>query len=1111
MGLSYNTVLNPLVGLALLAQLASASQVPVPILKDFDDTGVLGGLYRPNTTTPHSRIAIYIMHAEQDYTSFVGCTELQKRGFTVFCANNEASKSGYMSDINFEDMMLQANTGLAWLRNQTDIDKVVILGHSGGGAMMAQYQNVAENGVSACNGPEKIYPCSSALASLEPADGLMLLDANYGSSTMGLLSLNPAIEDETKASKLNRSLNIYNPNNGFSNGTQSNFTADFKERFVKGIVARNNRVLEHAQNRLKEIEKGNGMFGDDEPLTMPAALYLATNNLFISQDVRTLHHTTYPWTLLEANGTSKQIIPSVRVPSGWDDVSNSWEQAALKTTVRRYLSTLAIRANESFNILADNLEGIDYESTQMAPAASIKGVSVPLLTMGMTGHYEYLNAEKIHLNAVKSNDTSIAFVQGAQHGIYTCTECESYPGEFGDTVKTCFDYVAGWLSERGRFLAQTSVPMESARRYNVERSCLRCHQRKVRCDKSSPCGSCIRANVLCQYPGPNRVKRRPPKVHNSDVIARLESLERSIAALAGNRSLPHLQHEVTDGRTVSAPGAGSPSSKEPSPSGTTAVAEPSSHDGLLVEDGRYINEQLLSRVLEDEKDLQSAIGTPKSDASSSRRPLSLRAEGLLVSRFVEEGDIYALHPCQWQATQLWQTFLNRIDPIIKILHVPSTQPRIFAAINQPAAAPADLHALLFAIFFAATTSMLAEDPGHEQRRSEVKRYQQGLELALYQSNFLDSPTLTSLQAMSIYQMCLRYYNSGRSGWTMRGLVIRAAQSIGLHRDGRHFKLSPLECELRRRLWWHICTADSRAVEDHGVGVNSGEEVCDTAFPANIDDQDLSATATVPPESQNRWTEMTASLITTIVNEKRLELHRTLTTKATGKDPAEIVREAKEHVYNAYTQYGDLNIPIQRHGMLLGENLVLKMEMYANQKALQTHSNAIPVAERRELQTKTLDVACQALERTNQMFIDPLLRGYRWLSSTFMPYFLLTYILWHLCVYPLGVHVERAWRAVNLVFDLTEKDPLWPNPGPKWAIITRLRDKALHIRDTQVAAEQAARSVETQPGADQAEAPMVESFFDFVNWDMGVLGFPDWTGLMQSVDITGFEHLMDTQI
>ncbi|KAJ5371375.1 uncharacterized protein N7496_007467 [Penicillium cataractarum] len=70
----------------------------------------------------------------------------------------------------------------------------------------------------------------------------------------------------------------------------------------------------------------------------------------------------------------------------------------------------------------------------------------------MTGNFEYLNAEKIHFAAVKSNDTAIAFFQGAQHGIYSCTNCESYPGEFGDTVVTCFNYVANWPTKKGRFL-----------------------------------------------------------------------------------------------------------------------------------------------------------------------------------------------------------------------------------------------------------------------------------------------------------------------------------------------------------------------------------------------------------------------------------------------------------------------------------------------------------------------------------------------------------------------------------------------------------------------------------------------------------------------------------
>ncbi|KAJ5651351.1 uncharacterized protein N7484_005074 [Penicillium longicatenatum] len=325
-----------LVSLGAFAQEAAATQMPLPILKDFDETGVLGGLYRPNSTSARSRIGVYVMHAEQDYTSFIACTALPKHGYTTFCANNEASKYGYMSDLNFEDLMTEVSTGLAWFKNQIDIDRVVILGHSGGGAMMAAYQNIAENGASACNGTEKIYPCSDEMDDLVPADGLMLLDANYGLSTMAFLSLNPAIEEETNPSKLNESLSVYNTANGFT-----------------GVVARNNRILEHAQERLKALDAGKGMFGDDEPLTIPASLYIGFNNLFFTQDTLYIHHTSHAWPLLHKNGTTTQIVPSVRVPANFDDYSNNWQSGALKTTVRRFLSTFAIRVKDTFNIKVD--------------------------------------------------------------------------------------------------------------------------------------------------------------------------------------------------------------------------------------------------------------------------------------------------------------------------------------------------------------------------------------------------------------------------------------------------------------------------------------------------------------------------------------------------------------------------------------------------------------------------------------------------------------------------------------------------------------------------------------------------------------------------------------
>jgi hypothetical protein len=79
-------------------------------------------------------------------------------------------------------------------------------------------------------------------------------------------------------------------------------------------------------------------------------------------------------------------------------------------------------------------------------------VSAPLLVMGMTGGYEFLAAEIIHENTPRIADKTIAYVEGATHNFDAAKDCEAYPGQFGDTTKTMFDYVDKWLSQKGRFI-----------------------------------------------------------------------------------------------------------------------------------------------------------------------------------------------------------------------------------------------------------------------------------------------------------------------------------------------------------------------------------------------------------------------------------------------------------------------------------------------------------------------------------------------------------------------------------------------------------------------------------------------------------------------------------
>jgi len=79
-----------------------------------------------------------------------------------------------------------------------------------------------------------------------------------------------------------------------------------------------------------------------------------------------------------------------------------------------------------------------------------RGHQGPAAGHGHDGHWEYLAAETIYEHA-GSSDKTLAFVEGATHMFTTCKQCEKSPGQFADTLKTFYDDVDTWLSQKGRF------------------------------------------------------------------------------------------------------------------------------------------------------------------------------------------------------------------------------------------------------------------------------------------------------------------------------------------------------------------------------------------------------------------------------------------------------------------------------------------------------------------------------------------------------------------------------------------------------------------------------------------------------------------------------------
>jgi len=278
---------------------------------------------------------------------------------------------------------------------------------------------------------------------------------------MTLLSLDPAVVSEVNAQVLNPGLDMYNPKNGFNPTVDANkipngstYTDKFILHFLDKEKERMNDLIEKALDRLETIKAGKGRFSDDEPFIVPAGSFAAANNRLFMQDLRLWHQTRNKWPLLKDGGikTPPQIIQSVRVPKNMASPTPTLGTGGLTTTVRRFLSSFALRATDGYGYDEDSLYGIDFASSYNSTPFAVEGVTVPLLELGMTGSHEFFMQETIFGHA-KSADKELAYVEGANHPFTTCTPCQTKWGEsYGNTLKTTYDYVDGWLSTPGRFL-----------------------------------------------------------------------------------------------------------------------------------------------------------------------------------------------------------------------------------------------------------------------------------------------------------------------------------------------------------------------------------------------------------------------------------------------------------------------------------------------------------------------------------------------------------------------------------------------------------------------------------------------------------------------------------
>lgn len=279
------------------------------------------------------------------------------------------------------------------------------------------------------------------------------------------------------------------------------------------------------------------------------------------------------------------------------------------------------------------------------------------------------------------------------------------------------------------------------------------------------------------------------------------------------------------------------------------------------------------------------------------------------------------------------------------------------------------------------------------------------------------------------------------------MAIRIAQSLGLHRDGKRLGLVPFQSEIRRRLWWHLLSRDSRAGEDYGLENSNGLLLTsDVDLPANINDCDLTPEAEEAPQPRKGWTQMTFSLVNIGLGKSMQEMTVMATSSSPSSPPSEETRKRIIQEMTAAAEQRLVNcnpiIPQQRLTLFCTRFLIRKTDFVTRVQwiLLQKRAGLDPDFASEENLIEALDI----LEP--RMFLDDeMLKQFSWTMKAYPQYHILMYVLLHLSLRPEGPSVDRAWRSVNKFFADEVQNGVTMDLGSKLSVLSALKTKALSMR------------------------------------------------------------------
>ncbi|KAK5102676.1 hypothetical protein LTS08_003476 [Lithohypha guttulata] len=562
-------------------------------------------------------------------------------------------------------------------------------------------------------------------------------------------------------------------------------------------------------------------------------------------------------------------------------------------------------------------------------------------------------------------------------------------------------------------------------------SCVRCSDRKVRCDRQRPCSACTKHKVECVYRPPQTSRNKVKRIKNDVLVERLKQYEallkdKGIAPEASpipSTTKQNVEAQLVDVASILESGGSTTLSIT-----SSAAAEPSirlNKTQLLQNQGNFkFVDNLWTRIVEEFPEPRDAMGDSwqeDTDEGESENEL-----GFILGTTLRTSSRLS-HPPMEAILQLWQVFIDNVDPLTKIVHVPSLQPAIQKAATGPSEMPRNFQALMFAIYSTAINS-LKDDPCKQafgqSRQTLLAHYISNTKIALARANFMSTTSLVVLQALALHIFSIRDTHEPRAVWSLTGIFLRLAEGMGLHRDGTFLGLPPFESEIRRRIWWNMKMHDYRTAELAGLtkfrrvdpGVDSPN------FPTSLNDTDLFPGMTTAPSPPTGPTDMMFCAIRTefagFIAKHTAKFQNSQTNawedywaRHETSEKSSVLQEAQELMETKVLRYCDPSRPLHLMASVVGRSGLTLMHFLTHHPRNWPAGAAVPDAEKQNV----WKISLQLLEQWNMAQSIPLLECFAWHAAYYLPWHALIYVLDSLRASPEIQDANKAWQIIDTIY------------------------------------------------------------------------------------------------